>query len=152
MQDVIDVAFALRPLGVGALFDVDVAQDEKNSDEMSVHVTQGGLGLPDRDYYFNTEAGVAKARTAYVAHIARMLKLVGRSDDPDRAAAGIMTFETALAKASRKLEALRDPEKNYNKMAPAALTKAHTPSIAWQTRLAAYKIEPATLISYDDIT
>ena len=137
VRDAIDAAFALRPLGVSAFFGVFVAQDEKNSDEMSVHLVQDGLGLPDRDYYFNKEAGVAKTRTEYVGHLSRMLKLLGRADGADAAAADIMAFETALAMKSRKLEDLRDPEKNYNKMTPADVTAKHTPSIQWTDRLGA---------------
>src|SRR5262245_40487898 len=115
-KDALDVAFALRPLGVSAFFGVFVGQDEKNSDEMSVHLYQDGLGLPDRDYYFNTEAGVAKTRTEYVAHVARMLQLLGRQGE--KSAANILAFETALAKRSRKLEDLRDPQKNSKKLSP----------------------------------
>ena len=145
-SDAIDVAFALRPLGVGAFFSTFVAQDEKNSDEMSVHLFQGGLGLPDRDYYFNQEAGVAKARTEYVAHLGRMLKLIGQGDDTEKAAAEIVAFETALAKASRKLEDLRDPQRNYNKMSLADVTHKHTPSIAWSDKLAAWNLKPSYVI------
>ncbi len=144
--DAIDVAFALRPLGVGAFCGVFVAQDEKNSDEMSVHLAQGGLGLPDRDYYFNPEAGVAKTRTEYVAHLGRMLKLIGQGDEAEKAAADIMAFETALAKASRKLEDLRDPQRNYNKMTLAVVTGKHTPSIAWSTKLAAWNLNPSYVV------
>jgi putative endopeptidase len=143
LENVIDVMFALRPLGVGAFCDVSVNQDEKQSDVMAVHITQGGLGLPDRDFYFNREKGTAKIRKEYVAHLARMLKLLGRADrDAEKSANAVMKFETALAKASRKLEDLRDPEKNYNKMSPAGLTKSHTPLIAWDARLAAMSLHP----------
>jgi putative endopeptidase len=141
VQDVIDVAFALRPAGVEAFCRVSVSQDEKQSEVMSVHVEQGGLGLPDRDFYFNQEKGIARIRKEYVAHIARMLKMLGRSDqDSLKTAEEIMKFETALAKASRKLEGLRDPEKNYNKMSPEILTGRHTPLIAWDRRLAAMSL------------
>jgi putative endopeptidase len=145
VHDAIDVAFALQPLDVHAFFSVAVLQDEKKSDEMSVHLQQDGLGLPDRDYYFNPEAGVAKVRTEYVAHLGRMLRLLGRSADAEAAAAGVMAFETALAKSSRKLEDLRDPQKNYNRMAPAQVTARHTPSIAWADRLAAWHL-PASYV------
>ena len=73
--------------------------------------TQGGLGLPERDFYFNPEAGVVKIRADYVEHIARTFVLLGREPKAAKAAAEqVMAFETALAKASRKLEDLRDPE------------------------------------------
>jgi putative endopeptidase len=146
VQDVLDVAFALHQLDVNVLFSARVSQNEKNSDEMSVHVKQGGLGLPDRDYYFNQEAGVVQARTQYVGHMARMLALMGRADGADQAAKEVMAFETALATSSRKIEELRDPEKNYNKMSPADLTSRYTPSITWSDRLATWRLRPATLI------
>jgi putative endopeptidase len=145
--DVLDTVFAWQPLGVDALFGVGVGQDEKNSEAMAIHVYQGGLGLPERDFYFNPEAGVAKIRGEYVAHIARTLGLLGRDPAQAKADAGqVMAFETALATASRKLEDLRDPERNYNKMTPAELTARLTPSIAWNDRLAAWNLHPDDVI------
>ncbi|MFL5510088.1 MAG: M13 family metallopeptidase, partial [Gemmatimonadaceae bacterium] len=146
-NDAIDVAFAEGPLQVGPFFSFYIYQDERKSDAMAVHVSQGGLGLPERDFYFNPDTGVARIRTEYVAHIARTLQLLGR--DPASAktsAQNVMTFETALAKASRKLEDLRDPVANYNKMTPALLTSKYTPSIAWSERLAAWNIRPDSII------
>jgi len=143
----IDAAFALRPLQVGVFFDVSIYQDERHSDVMAVHISQGGLGLPERDFYFNKEAGIAKIRAAYVVHIARTLGQLGRdSAAAGKAAQRVMAFETALAKASRKLEALRDPPKNYNKMRTADVTARHTPSIAWADRLGAWGIHPDSVI------
>ncbi|WP_430388083.1 M13 family metallopeptidase [Dyella sp. 20L07] len=147
LNAVLDEAFALQPLGVDAFFDFGVAQDEKQSDVMAVHLGQGGLGLPERDYYFNNEQGVAKARVAYVEHLHRMFKLLGADDASAKASATqVMTFETALAKASRPLADLRDPLKNYNKMAPAELSAKYTPAIAWNTRLDAWKVSSPTVI------
>ncbi|MBS0516728.1 MAG: M13 family metallopeptidase [Proteobacteria bacterium] len=143
----LDVAFALQPLGVGAFFEFGVFQDEKASEVMAVHAAQGGLGLPERDYYFNTEAGVAKARAAYVVHLANVLKLLGAEAKSAAAQAQkVMAFETALAKVSRKLEDLRDPEKNYNKMVPAEFTQKVTPAIAWADRLHGWKLDAAYVI------
>ena len=79
-NDALDVAFAQNPLQVGPFFSFGVYQDERKSDMMSVHLTQGGLGLPDRDFYVNPDTGVAHIRTEYVAHIARTLKELGRDD------------------------------------------------------------------------
>lgn len=147
VQGALDAGFALQPLGVDAFFDVGVQQDEKQSDVMAVHLAQGGLGLPDRDYYFNNEAGVAKARTAYVEHLQRMFKLLGEDDTAaGNSAAKVMAFETSLAKVSRPLADLRDPQKNYNKMAPADLTRQFTPDIAWNRRLHAWRLDPSYVI------
>nr|WP_199046158.1 M13 family metallopeptidase [Dyella sp. ASV24] len=143
----LDEAFALQLLGVGPFFDFQVSQDEKQSDVMAVHLYQGGLGLPERDYYFNKEKGVAKVRDAYVEHLHRTFRMMGKNDaDAASSAKQVMAFETALAKVSRPLEDLRDPEKNYNKMSPADLTSKYTPSIAWSTRLAGWKLPASTVI------
>ena len=146
-DDVLDTVFAFKPIGVGGLFRIGVSQDEKDSATMAVQLRQGGLGLPERDFYFNTEAGVAKIRAAYVAHLARTFELLGRAPADAKAAADrVMAFETALAQASRRLEALRDPEKNYNKMSPAELTAKYTPSIDWTARLAGWGLKPSYVI------
>ena len=102
-----------------------------------MHLYQGGLGLPDRDYYFDTDARARMLRREYVMHVARMFGLLG--DTPGAAAAHaatVMAIETELAGASRKLEELRDPIKNYNAMASTRLA-ALTPSIRWRDYLAA---------------
>jgi len=146
-QSALDEAFALQPLGVNALFEMAIGQDEKASDVIAVYLFQGGLGLPERDYYFNTEAGVAKARNAYVEHLQRMLQLLGAPAGTSAASARqVMAFETELAKVSRTLEARRDPQKNYNKMTPAALTAKYTPAIDWQARLQQWGLKPNELI------
>jgi len=146
-RSALDVAFELRSLETGALFAIDVSQDERNSSVMAVHIGQGGLGLPDRDFYFNPEAGVARVRAAYVDHIARTLELLGRDAHDARAAAReVMEFETTLARASRKLEELNDPVRNYNRISPAELTAHYTPTIAWGERLAAWSLRPETVI------
>ena len=146
-QDILDTCFALQPLGIADFFGFSISQDEKNSEVMSVHLSQGGLGLPDRDFYFNTEKGVAKIRKAYTAHIARVLKLLGRDRKSTiNAATGIMAFETELARASRKLEDLRDPEHNYNKLAPGEITTKYTPGIDWAKRFADWNLHPNYVI------
>jgi putative endopeptidase len=146
-NDVFDTVFAFKQIGVGGLFRLGVSQDDKDSATMAVQVNQGGLGLPERDFYFNPEAGVAKIRAEYVDHIARTLGLLGRDPiDAQAAAASVMAFETQLATASRKLEDLRDPEKNYNKMSPSELTGRYTPSIDWAARLGAWGVHPSYLI------
>jgi putative endopeptidase len=147
VQGVLDTVFAFKPIGVRGLFGIGVGQDDKDSATMAVQVRQGGLGLPERDFYFNPEAGVAKIRAEYVGHVARTFELLGRDPKAARAAAErVMAFETALATSSRKLEDLRDPEKNYNKMTPAELTAKYTPSIDWTARLAAWGLHPGYIL------
>ena len=130
----------LQYMGVGALYGNYIVQDEKNSDRYAVHLGQGGLGLPDRDYYVDTDERAAMLRREYVAHVGRMLNLLG---DPSVAATAhaktIMAMETELARASRKLEDLRDPIKNYNAMSLDSIGKL-TPSIRWREHLADGKV------------
>jgi len=145
LPEVIEVSFELRSLGIGAFCGVSVSQDEKQSDTMSVHIDQGGLGLPERDFYFNGEKGIARIREEYVAHLGRMLKLIDRPD-PRGEAVEVMKFETELARVSRKLADLRDPETNYNKMPPEKLTGDFTPSIVWDHRLKSIGLQPGYVI------
>jgi putative endopeptidase len=147
VRQALDLAFALLPLDINVFFDLGVSQDEKNSSAMAVHLSQGGLGLPDRDFYFNPERGVARSRQEYLAHLARALQSLGRSAEQTQSQArGVMSFETALAKSSRKLEALNDPDRNYNRMTPAAMTARYTRAIDWSVRLAAWKLRPDFVI------
>jgi len=93
---------------------------------------QGGLGLPERDYYFRPGPEAEDIRHAYVAHVGRMFQLAG--DAPaaaEPAAVTVMALEVKLAAASRTLVERRDPEKNYNKFDRAALAKL-TPEFGWE--------------------
>ncbi|MDO7884771.1 M13 family metallopeptidase [Hymenobacter cheonanensis] len=120
-------------LGVRALIGPRVSQDDKNSDKMALYLHQSGLGLPNRDYYFNTDTRTKNIRRAYLRHVANTFKLLGQDSTTANAnAARVMALETSLAKSSRKLEALRDPYKNYNKMTVAQLDKL-TPGVDWKS-------------------
>ncbi|MFO1076803.1 MAG: M13 family metallopeptidase [Planctomycetota bacterium] len=146
-QGALDVAFAWRAIGVSPFFRMRVAPDEKASAANALHVGQGGLGLPDRDFYFRDDAAIQHLRSEYEAHLARLLQLLARGAEESRtAAAAVMAFETALAKVSRKLEDLRDPVRNYNKMPLGELTARYTPSIAWAERLGAWRAAPDAVI------
>ena len=121
----------LQAIGVSAGFGFGVSVDDKNSSAMIARFSQGGLGLPERDYYFRPGENAEGIRSAYVAHIARMLELAGDEPSAAKAAAEtIMALETKLAKASRTLVERRDPEKNYNKFERLAL-KQVAPGFDW---------------------
>jgi len=111
-------------------------QDFKDATKQIALVDQGGMGLPERDYYFRTGEAAEKTRKEYVQHIANMLKLMG---EPEAAAASdaqkIMQLETALAKASYDIVTQRDPNKVYHLMPVSDLQKL-TPEIEWTKFLA----------------
>ena len=129
--DLLKTIAHLHTIGVGALFDFGSGQDDKDSTREIAQAHQGGLGLPDRDYYTKTDEDSKKKRTAYVEHVAKMLTLLGEpTDKAADEAKKIMALETSLANASRTRVQLRDPEKNYNKMRQADLQKL-TPDWSW---------------------
>ena len=121
----------LDSLGVNALFEFGSTQDAKNSSQVIGGADQGGLGLPDRDYYTKTDDKSKQLREQYVQHVTNMFGLMG--DDPAKAATEsktVMSIETALAEASMNRVDRRDPDKTYHKMGPGDLAKL-TPSFAW---------------------
>ncbi|MFN8279967.1 MAG: M13 family metallopeptidase [Saprospiraceae bacterium] len=131
-EKLIEVIAALSSIGACTLVGNYVSQDDKNSDRSALFFVQGGLGLPNRDYYFNNDERTVNIRNEYPKYIARMLEFI-HSDTAESGAmsSAIMGFETNLANSSRKLEDLRDPYKNYNAMATDQLEKL-SPEIKWR--------------------
>jgi len=122
--------------GTSTLFGFGSNQDFEDSTRVIAFASAGGLGLPDRDYYVKDEPKMREMREKYVAHIARMLGLVG--DNAETAAAEaqtVMNIESALAKASLTQVEKRDPYKQFHKVTLAQL-KAMTPSFNWDQYLA----------------
>ncbi len=131
-QDVLDAAAYFTTIGVRNFIGIGVGQDAKNSVKMMLHFRQAGIGLPNRDYYFKTDARTSKIRDDYAhTHLPTMLSLSGMNA---AAAAAVFNIEKFLADSSRNLVALRDPYKNYNKMTVAQLNKL-TPDINWSDLL-----------------
>jgi endothelin-converting enzyme/putative endopeptidase len=113
----------LQRIGVNALFSYGEQQDFKDATKQIAVIAQGGLGMPEKDYYLRTGDQDAKLRAAYLAHVAKMLTLAGSS--PQQAATdaqSIMAFEVALAKASLGVVDLREPEKTYHLQPIATFT------------------------------
>ena len=122
----------LQRMGVNAVFVFASEQDLKDSTKVIGGAGQGGLGLPDRQYYLDDDDRSKQLRAAYVQHVTNMFKLLG--DDAAAAATearSVLNFETALAKASTKKEDLRDPERNYHPMQLAQLAQL-TPHLSWK--------------------
>ncbi|MEO6190325.1 MAG: M13 family metallopeptidase, partial [Saprospiraceae bacterium] len=136
----------LSEINANSLINVNVTQDDKNSEKMALYFYQGGLGLPDRDYYFNNDQRTKKIRAAYPAHIAKMLGFLQYDSlNSQKYSKDIFSLETSLAKYSRKLEDLRDPYKNYNAIAYNSLKKLGK-NIDWSLFFTKSKISTDTCI------
>jgi putative endopeptidase len=123
-DEVMAQAAHMHGYGTDVFFEEGVEQDPKHSDVESYAMMQGGLGLPSRDYYIDPNPRAAKILALYPGYIATLFKLSGTdSAEAGRKAVNILALETKLARASRKLEDLRDPYTNYNKMAMTGLKK-----------------------------
>jgi endothelin-converting enzyme/putative endopeptidase len=117
------------------------SQDFENSEQVIAFAAAGGLGLPDRDYYTKTDERSKKIRAQYEAHIARTLGLVGVDAAAARKQAqGIVSFETALARASLTRVEKRDPHQLANKYDPKGLS-ALTPGFSWPRYLKVLGLE-----------
>lgn len=135
--DLLYVTAEMHKQGMGPVFSLFVGQDLMWSSVYKLYFYQGGIGLPDRDYYFNEDTRTKNVRESYVKHVAKMMDLIG--SDGKSVSEEIMKLETALAKASRKLEDLRDDYANYNKMTVKDFQKT-TPSINWEKLFKVYGI------------
>jgi endothelin-converting enzyme/putative endopeptidase len=128
--------FPTSIFGGGSLFTFRSTQDFKDSTQEIAETDQGGLGLPDRDYYTKDDAKSQELRKAYVAHVQKIFELLG--DKPERAsaeAATVMRIETELAKGQMTRVERRDPQKLYHKMTVAELDKL-SPLFNWNAYLA----------------
>jgi predicted metalloendopeptidase len=114
-EDLLNVAKELHSIGVSCLFSWDSSTDAKNSEVYAMYLKQGGISLPNRDYYFDDSFD--KLRKEYVMHITNMFRLYGLSAvEASKAADVVFRIEAEMAKVSRRPEELRDPEKNYNRI------------------------------------
>jgi putative endopeptidase len=122
----------LKNIGVETPIGAYPGQDSKNSDKIVLQLNQSGIGLPNRDYYFNTDAHSVAVRTDYQQkHLPAIFKLMGLQPNAAIAATKkVYELEKSLADSSRKLEDLRDPYHNYNKMPLAGLGKL-SPDVDW---------------------
>jgi putative endopeptidase len=127
----IDTGAHLQAEGVGVLFGFGSTQDFKDSGKVIGEALQGGLGLPDRDYYTRDDDDSKKLRQQYVEHIARLFTLTGEAREKSaQQAKTVLALETSLAKASMNNVDLRDPQKVYHKMSIAD-AQALTPHFSW---------------------
>jgi putative endopeptidase len=124
-------AARLQERGANALFRFGSNQDAKDSTQVIGSAFQGGLGLPEREYYLKDDDKSKQLRDSYAKHVAKMFELLGDPADKTAAeAATVLKIETALAGASMKNTDIRDPNKTYHKMMLAEL-KTLTPNFSW---------------------
>jgi len=126
-----DAIAHFHSMGLHVVFSSDSTQDFKNSSEVTFEISQGGLGLPDRDYYLKTDDDSKKTRDAYVQHVTKMFELLG--DDAAKSATEaqtVMAIETKLAEASLTRVETRDPTHIYHRMAVAQV-KELAPAFDW---------------------
>ena len=131
MNGVLTYVAKLQKWGINPMFSFFAGQDPKNSDVFIPQLWQGGLSLPDRDYYLKTDAHQENIRKEFLSHIQKMFQLYGLSEkeSADRSKT-ILKIETELAKASMSRQDQRDPFLTYNKVTIADLNEM-TPAINW---------------------
>jgi len=137
----------MHAVGIPALFGFGAGPDAKNSSINIANTSQGGLSLPDRDFYTKDDAKSAETRVKFIEHMTNIFKLLG--DDANAAAANaktVMTIQTRLANASRTRVDLRDPQKRYNKRTTAQLGEM-TPNFSWADYMAARNVPAVTEIN-----
>jgi putative endopeptidase len=137
----------LHAIGVGAGFGFDSEIDFKDASRMIAGVSQGGLGLPERDYYFRTDRRTKDIRAEYARHVARTLELFGEAPTAAEVDADtVMKLETRLARASMTNVELRDPQKVYHLLNLDGLQKI-APDVAWDLYLSGLGFPSITLIN-----
>jgi endothelin-converting enzyme/putative endopeptidase len=135
----------LHAMNVSVPFNVYGLSDDRDPNEVIVQVDASGLGLPDRDYYFKTEARFKEARARYLDHVRKIFELAGYTTSDARAAAQtVMRIETSLAQHSLDNVALRDPTSTDHKMTFAQLQQL-TPNFGWQQYYATSKLPTGEL-------
>lgn len=144
-QDLVRAVAHLERVGSGGIWGVGIDQDMKNSERYIIHLGQGGLGMPDRDYYLKDNKESKRVRDAYEKHLTRLLTLAGRRKESRQDAAVVLEIETSLAKISMKKEDLRDVDKTYFKKSLAQLTKL-APEIPWKEYFKILGAEPKEVI------
>ncbi|RPI01713.1 MAG: M13 family peptidase [Ignavibacteriae bacterium] len=136
LKDVAGTAAYMHVVAGAPLFRFGVGQDDKISSKNAVFISQGGISLPDRRFYFDTDERSLSIRQKFVRHVGNMFKIIGYDKiKSQRAAEHLMKLETAIAQTSRKREDTRDPVKNYNKISYNQLLST-APNFDWTTFLA----------------
>ena len=126
------VSAQLDKVGIGvSMFDVGVGADQRNASMNIVGISQGGIGLPERDYYLKDDDQTVKVREAYKSYLKSLLMMVGNDEaTATKKMEAVMAIETRIAKASYDRVKLRDIDANYHKM-PYSQLVSEFPGIDW---------------------
>ena len=131
-EGLLDAVALFQTYLLSPMFSINIFQDLKQSDKYAFYLWQGGLGMPERDYYFKTDERNANIRKEYLKHLTQEFKLMGENEaNATIKGQKVFEIEKFLAQSHRTIEALRDQYKNYNPMTINALQKM-TPSVSWQ--------------------
>ena len=142
-----DVWPRMQRQGVSGLFGIYIGADEKDSKNNIVNIMQGGLTLGNKDYYVEEDEATKKIREAYKDYIVKLSQHDGFSEaDAQRIMQDVMRIETRIAKASKSLTELRDPEANYNKLSYADL-KAQFAGFDWDGYFANFGINASEIVN-----
>ena len=145
-KDLIKLAASGYKEGEGFLFGFYVGPDDKISTKNAANFNQAGLGLPNRDYYFNTDSATQKIRAEYVKYISKIFVLTGTDQaSADKSAGDILKLETEIAKSHLTPVELRDPVKNYNKFAVTEFQK-QVPDIDLKNVLNLMEVKTDTIL------
>ena len=145
-EGVLDMVALFQTYQVGALYGGFIYQDLKNSNQYAYYLWQGGLGLPERDYYFNKDERNSNIRSEYKQYLAKLFQLLGESESAaSEKAEKVFMLERFLAQSHRKLEDLRDQYKNYNLMTIKDLQNL-TPSVSWKSQFEKTGVKIETVI------
>ncbi len=142
IPDVIRQIARLHNAGLPAVFGFGAGADLKNSNVVIINAGQGGLSLPNRDYYTKDDAKSIETRAKFVEYMVNMFKLLG--DAPDAAAAKaakVMDIQIRFAKASMTPVQMRDPDNRYNKLSMTAAQEL-APVFSWETYMASRGVTP----------
>jgi putative endopeptidase len=135
VKSLVQAVAHMHSIGVGAVFDFDSEVDFKDASRMIAGVSQAGLGLPERDYYFRNDKRTKDIRDEYLAHVSRTFQLLGETPKiADGHANTVMTLEATLARASMTNTELRDPQKIYHRLDLEGL-KRIAPDVSWDLYL-----------------
>lgn len=144
-NDVLNEVATEYNMGVGTMFSFYANQDDKNSDRIVAHFDQGGLRLPNKDYYTKKDSATVNIRNAYVKYITKIFALAGGDSlTAQKEAASVMKIEYAMANASKTPVELRDPEANYHKITVKEIS-SKAPNLNWTVLLNSLGVKQDTV-------